>query len=152
PDSKRATFEVREGGGERVLFGRLEGRRWRRLARGASPIDAWTVMPHGSGALALDGSARRGVVLGEGLEPTDPPPRGVATLVDVARERFRSSDLDVKLYALGLALFPLLFARAIAAEIKRRGSGGDARRAVLPLVAWAVIVAVFVLVRRGALF
>jgi hypothetical protein len=146
-DGSVATFEVRDAEDQHLLFVRTAAGRWQRLARGASPIEGWTIIPHAKGFLAIDARARRAVVVGDGL--TVAKHGAFATLAELAREKWPSADLDVKLFVGALVSFPFLFGLALAAELRRREGP---RRARVALLVWAIATLVFVIVRRAALF
>ena len=148
-EGKRGTFEVRGAEDQHLLFGRVGEGGWKRIARGASPIEAWTVIAHAKGALAIDARTRRAVVLGEDLVPlTKPQP--IATLRELAREKWTTADLDVKLFVALFALFPPLFGLALRAVRRRRDVGPP--RALAALGIWTAAAFAFVVLRHAALF
>ena len=149
-DGKQASFEVRDAEDQHLLFGRVGEGRWSRIARGASPIDGWMVIAHEKGALAIDARARRTVVLDEALVPLDKP-KPIANLRELAREKWSTADLDVKLFVAAFALFPPLFGLALLAERRRRREPGP-RRALAAIGLWTVATLAFVVARHAALF
>ena len=150
PGGARAAFEVRAREGERVLVARRGDGPIRRVARGASSIDAWTFVPFPEGVLAIDAQLGRAVVLDADLVPVDPTP-SADDLTAKLRERYARGDLDLKLEALALVTFLPLFAFGVRAVVRaRRGVGSSG--AVLALAAWTLFAAALLALRGGALF